>query len=113
MDNNYKLKVIEKCDAEGQSHSIVETGVYSKFAIGTIGYSAQEVARDFLYQYTTYNESISLQCIPIYSLDVNRRITVKDKKSGINGDYIINSMTVPLSPNNTMSITASKALNRI
>ena len=113
MDNNYKLSVIDKCDKEGQSHSMVETEVYSKFAIGTIGYSAQEVARDFLYQYTTYNESISLQCIPVYSLDVNRRITVKDKKSGINGDYIIKSLTVPLSPNNTMSITASKALNRI
>ena len=113
MDNNYKLSVIAKCDSEGQSHSIVEPEVYAKFAIGTIGYSAQEVARDFLYQYTTYNESISIQCIPVYSLDVNRRITVKDKKSGINGDYVINSITVPLSPNNTMSISASRALNRI
>lgn len=113
MDNNYKLEVMNKCDLKGQSHSMVESEVYSKLAIGTIGYSAQEVVRDFLYQYTTYNESISLQCIPVYSLDVNRRITVKDKKSGINGDYIIKSMTVPLSPSNTMSITASKALNRI
>ena len=113
MDNNYKLTVIDKCDSKGQSHAMVEAEVYSKFAIGTIGYSAQEVARDFLYQYTTYNESISLQCIPIYSLDVNKRITVKDKKSGINGDYIIRSMTIPLSPNGTMSISASKALNRI
>ena len=113
MSNDYKISVIDKCDAEGQSHSMVESDVYSKFAIGTIGYSAQEVARDFLYQYTTYNESISLQCIPVYSLDVNRRITVKDKKSGINGDYVIKSMTVPLSPSSTMSITASRALNRI
>ena len=113
MDNNYKLLVIEKCDAEGQAHSTVESEIYSKFAIGTMGYSAQEVARNLLYQYTTYNESISIQCIPVYSLDVNRRITVKDKKSGINGDYVIKTITVPLSPNNVMSITASKALNRI
>ena len=113
MDNDYKLEIMDRCDAEGQSHSMVESEVYAKFAIGTIGYSAQEVARDFLYQYTTYSESIALQCIPVYSLDVNRRITVKDKKSGINGDYIIKSMTVPLSPSSTMSISASKALNRI
>ena len=113
MDNNYKFSVINKCDEKGQAHSMVESEVYSKFAIGTIGYSAQEVVRDFLYQYTTYNESISLQCIPVYSLDVNRRITVKDKKSGINGDYVIKTMTIPLSPNNAMSISASRALNRI
>ena len=113
MDNNYKTLVAEKCDSQGQSYSIVENEVYSKFAIGTIGYSAQETVRNFLYQYTSYNESISIQCIPVYSLDVNRRITVKDKKSGINGDYVIKTITVPLSPNNTMSITALRALNRI
>lgn len=113
MDNNYKKTVTEKCDEKTQPYSIVDSEVYSKFAIGTIGYSAQEVARDFLYQYTTYSESISIQCIPVYSLDVNRRITVKDKKSGINGDYIIKSMTIPLSSSGTMSISASKALNRI
>ena len=113
MDNNYKRIITEKCDEKTQPYSIVDSEVYSKFAIGTIGYSAQEVARDFLYQYTTYSESISLQCIPIYSLDVNRRITVKDRKSGINGDYIIKSMTIPLSSSGTMSISASKALNRI
>lgn len=113
MDNNYKMSVIEKCDNAGQAHSTVENEVYSKFAIGTVGYSAQEVVRDFLYQYTTYSESISIQSIPVYSLDVNQRITVKDRKSGINGDYIIKSMTIPLSANNTMSISASKALNRI
>ena len=113
MDNNYKLSVIAKCDEAGQPHSMVDSDIYSKFAIGTIGYSAQETVRNFLYQYTTYNESISIQCVPIYSLDVNRRITVKDKKSGINGDYIIKSMTMPLSPSGTMSISATRALERI
>lgn len=113
MDEDYKLSVIAKCDEAGQSYSIVDSEIYSKFAIGTKGYSAQETVRNFLYQYTTYNESISIQSIPIYSLDVNRRITVKDKKSGIHGDYIIKSMTVPLDPSSTMSISASRALDRI
>lgn len=113
MDESYKLAVIAKCDEAGQPHSMVEPEIYSKFAIGTVGYSAQETVRAFLYQYTTYNESISIQCLPIYSLDVNRRITVKDRKSNINGDYVINSMTVPLAPDSIMSITASRALNRI
>lgn len=113
MDESYKLAVAAKCDESGQPHSTVDPEVFSKFAIGTVGYSAQETVRNFLYQYTTYNESISIQCIPIYYLDVNRRITVKDKKSGINGDYVIKSITVPLSPSGTMSISASRALDRI
>ena len=113
MDNNYKITIAEKCDAEGQPYSTIENEVYAHFAIGTSGYSAQETARQLLYQYTTYNETISIQCLPIYYLDVNKRITIRDKQSNIKGDYIINSMTVPLTPDNTMSITATRALNRI
>ena len=113
MDEDYILELQAKCDEQGQPHSVVDSAIYAKFAIGTVGYSAQETARNFLYQYTTYNEGISIQSIPVYSLDVNKRITVRDHKSGIYGDYIINSMTVPLSPNITMSISASRALSRI
>jgi hypothetical protein len=113
MDNNYKAIVAEKCDSEGQPYSIIENEVYSHFAIGTTGYAAQETARELLYQYTGYNETISIQCIPIYYLDVNRRITVRDIKSNIKGDYVINAITIPLTPDNVMSITATRALDRI
>ena len=113
MDNDYEYMVMDKCDAEGQPHSVIDKELYANLAIGTRGYSAQETVRNFLYQYTNYNEQISLQCIPIYYIDVNRRITVKDKKTGINGDYIINSITMPLSPSSMMNITATRALNRL
>lgn len=113
MDNNYELKLMNKCDEQGQPHSVIDKELYKKIAIGTAGYTAQEVAREMLYQSSSYNESISLSCIPIYYLDVNKRITVKDKKANINGDYIINSITLPLAPSSTMNISASRALNRI
>ena len=82
-------------------------------SIGTKGYSAQEVARDLLYQYTDYNSAISFQCLPIYYLEPNTRITVHDRKSNIYGDYIIKSITRPLDGQGTMSITATRALERI
>ena len=113
MDNNYEMEIMAKCDEQGQPHSVIDSNLYKNLSIGTIGYSAQEITREFLYQYTTYNESISIQSIPIYHLDVNRRITVRDKKSGINGDYVIKTITLPLAPNTTMSISASRALDRI
>lgn len=113
MDDDYQKEIRDKCDEEGQPRSVVEGNLYSLLAEGVVGNSAQEIARSLLYQYTTYNEVIALQSMPIYYLDVNTRITVEDKHSGINGDYIINSISIPLSPTSTMSISASKALNRI
>ena len=113
MDAGTRAKIITKCESQGQSYSNVNSVVYSKVAIGTAGYTAQETSRDLLYQYTNYNENISIQSIPIYYLDVNTRITVQDRKSGIFGDYIINSISLPLDAGGTMNITASRALERI
>ena len=113
MDTNSRENIISRCEREGQPYSNVESNIYSNIAIGTTGYSAQEVARDLLYQYTNYNESITIQSIPIYYLDVNSRITVYDKKAGIYGDYIIKSISMPIDAESTMNITANRALERI
>ena len=114
MSNEYKKKLMDKCDEQGQPHSIIDSGLYENYVtLGVLGYSAQEVARNLLYQYTNYNETITFSSLPIYHLDVGRRITIRDIKSGISGDYIINSISLPLSPTSTMNISASRALNRI
>ena len=106
-------KNIDRCEKEGQSYSNVDSDIYSKLAIGTIGYTAQEVSRDLLYQYTNYAESISIQSVPIYYLEPNTRITVYDMKSGIYGDYIIKNISLPLDAGGTMSISAIRAAERI
>ena len=106
-------KIIKRCEKEGQPFANVNNNIYSKIAFNTIGYSAESVARELLYQYTEYNSSINIQSIPIYYLDVNRRINVNDKASNIYGDYIIKSISLPLDPKSTMNISAIKALQRI
>ena len=103
----------EKCRAEGQAFANVASSVYDTLAAQTTGYAAQDTMRELLYKYTNYNEQISLQSIPIYFLDVNTRISVKDSASNIYGDYIIKTLSVPLAPNGTMNITASRAQERI
>jgi hypothetical protein len=47
--------------------------------------------------------------LPIYYLEPNTRIYVFDDKTGIEGDYIVRDITIPLTYNGTMSITATKA----
>jgi hypothetical protein len=105
--------IIERCSFEGQPYSNVEPGVAKNTAIGTYGYTAQETMRELLYQYTNYNESISLQCVPLYHLDVNRRITVQDRSSNIYGDYIVKTINLPLGGSGLMNISAIRALDRI
>ena len=108
-----RTNIIEKCHLKGQPYANVSGTLFSKLAIGTTGYSAQDSARELLYQYTNYDESISISSVPIYYLDVNSRITVNDKASGIYGDYIIKSISLPLDAKSNMSISASRALERI
>ena len=112
-DDGQQAILREKCEAEGQSFANVEDVLYEKLALGTVGYSAQFILRTLLYQYTNYHESINLASVPIYYLEPNSRITVIDRSSNINGDYIIQNMSLPLDAKGTMNITASKALERL
>ena len=103
----------DKCGKEGQAISQVDKNIYSNIEMNSSGYTALETFRDLLYQNTSFAEAISISSIPIYYLDVNRRITVNDKVSGISGDYIVNSISLPLNGQQTMSISASRAYERI
>lgn len=108
-----RASLIMKCESAGQPYSNVTDNIYKNLALGQVGYSSQEVARDLMYQYTDYISSISITSIPIYYLNVNTRISVYDRAAGIYGDYIIKSINIPLDAKNTMTISATKALERI
>lgn len=79
------------------------------FQISTQGKSAKEVLDNLIYSHTYYCESITLNCIPIYYLKPNVRISVYDEVSNIHGEYIIKSFNIPLTYNGSMSITATRA----
>ena len=90
--------------------SVKATGsMKNYFQISTQGKSAKESLDSLLYTHTYYCESITLNCIPIYYLDSNVRISVYDETSGINGEYIIKSFSLQLNYDGLMSITATKA----
>ncbi len=68
---------------------------------------------ELLYNYTYINQSISLTSIPIFYLEPNTLIYIKDETNDINGEYSINRMTIPLTYNGTMSITANRVPQRL
>ena len=77
------------------------------------GKSAWEEMQAYLNDYTYAKESVSFTTIPIYYLQPNEQVSIKDSESKINGEYIINKITVPLTYNGTMSITATKKVDAI
>ena len=83
------------------------------FTISYRGLSAKEKIDTLLYQHSYCIENITLNSVPIYHLEPNTRINVYDDKTNINGEYIVNRITIPLMYNGTMSITANKAPERI
>lgn len=103
---------VKEAQDRGQNFTQVNPNIYSMLAGGGNKYAAYDAVRDLLYQYTSYNESISLQCIPIYYLDVNTRIGVNDPESNIYGDYMIGTISIPLDIGSTMTISATKALEK-
>ena len=83
------------------------------FSISSRQKSAQDTLDDLLYQHLYCSENITLTSIPIYYLQPNNRIFVRDKKTNTNGEYLINKITIPLTYNGTSSINAQLAPNRL
>lgn len=103
----------QECLRKGQAYLQVDVAVYDALTQGGYLNSAYVAIQDLLYQHTGYNENIKIDCLPIYYLEPNTRIYVRDGGTGIEGDYIITSFTLPFDTNSTMSISANRALDKI
>ena len=67
-----------ECEARKQEYAQVRSEIYSMLLNGGALRSAYDEIKKELYQYTNYNEQISLTTLPIYYLEPNVRITVRD-----------------------------------
>ena len=97
----------------GQVWTQIDPSIYELLEMGGAQNSAYQRVCEMLYQYTNMNNSITLNSLPIYYLEPNTRITVEDPAAGIYGDYVIKSISIPFDINSTMTLTASKALQKI
>lgn len=84
-----------------------------QFTISAQGKSAQNALEELLYNHSYCIESITLTAVPIYYLTPNTRILVIDESSKINGEYLVNRISIPLTYNGMMSINATKAPTRL
>lgn len=71
--------------------------------------SAKEAMEQCLYKYAYCNEAVNITCSPIFDLQPNSSILLKDKEAQVDGEYIVDKITLSLNYNGNMSITAIKA----
>ena len=83
------------------------------FAISAQGKSAKDKLDELLYQHSFTVDSVTINAVPIYYLEPNTRIHLSDPETGTEGDYIISRISLPLTYNGMMSITATKAVENI
>jgi hypothetical protein len=95
------------------SYYQVPSSIYNALAGGGYQNSAFNAIRDVLYQYTNYNESITLTALPIYYLEPNTLVSVYDTESSIQGNYMIKTISLPLAINGTMNLSCSKAIEKL
>jgi hypothetical protein len=88
-------------------------GMNTMFSISSQGKSAKVAIDDLLYQHGYCIESVTINTIPIYYLEPNSRIHVLDSSAHIEGYYNVSKLSIPLTYNGTMSITATKAAQNI
>lgn len=89
----------------------IDEKIFEKLAIGGNTVSAYDKIQELLVQHTNYNEGITLTSIPIYYLEPNTIIRIEDNDIGLNGDYLINTISLPLTIG-TSNISCSRAPTR-
>ena len=103
------LFIKDQSEANGGKKYIQVPDIEQMFSISAQGKSAKDKLDELIYQHGYCSESVTINCIPIYYLQPNSRIHISDEETYIDGDYIVSKITIPLSYNGTMSLTATKA----
>ena len=97
----------------GYSYLQLQPGMKNLFFESSQGKSAKNVIEEALYNHAYCADAISLTTIPIYYLQPNTRIFVRDDNTFINGEYIINKISFSLAFNGMSTISANKAIEQI
>ena len=97
----------------GYTYIQLQPTMENLFTISSKGKSAQERLNELLYNHSYCIETVNVTALPIYHLEPNHRVLIQDHKSHIHGEYIVDKITIPLTYNGTMNISATKAVTNV
>ena len=82
----------------------IPAAMQNLFVRSTEGISTIDKINDLIYQHSACSEGLSITCIPIWDLQPNTRVRVRDT------DYTLDKISCSLAYNGTMSLTLTKIL---
>lgn len=97
----------------GYTYVWTSNGLEDLFSISAQGKSAEDETNELFNKHSYCSENINLTTIPIYNLDANTLIYIHNEENYINGKYEINKITIPLSYNGMMQISATKIIDPV
>ena len=112
-DNSNMGKMRQQADRRGQTWWQVNDDIYNSLTIGGVFNSGYQIIRQLLHEYISYNENITLTCLPIYYLEPNTRIHIQNPKSLIYGDYLIKTISFSFDNGSSMTINSTKVFEKI
>ena len=103
----------KECEDRHQAFIQVDPAIYDMLTIGGVSNGAFTEIKNLLHEFTGYGETVQIQILPIYHLEPNTRISIFDIDSDISGDYMISSISLPLTHTGTMSISATRVITKL
>lgn len=98
---------------QGQTYCFIRPEMESQFSYKNSYGTCFEAVRQKLNENLYYKSTVSLTCIPIFYLDVNKIIRLNYPELGVSGDYVINTISWQIGYNSTMSISCNEAITVI
>lgn len=94
------------------SYTVFQLGgeLSNLYTISAQGKSAFNALQDLLYKFTYCTENITITSLPLYTLKPNCRVIILSDRLNLKDEFIVNKITIPLTYNGTMSISATKAV---
>ena len=102
----------DECDRKGQPYSQVKSNIYQALATGGFKNGAFDQIKYQLYLHTNYQKTLSLSALPVLYLEPNSRVEINDATTNAQGDFMVQSISIPLGAGNSMSVTLNQCLER-
>lgn len=102
----------DECDRKGQPYSQVKSNIYQALATGGFKNGAFDQIKYQLYLHTNYQKTLSLSALPVLYLEPNSRVEINDATTNAQGDFMAQSISIPLGAGNSMSVILNQCLER-
>ena len=107
------IEPLDRVAFSGYTLINLPTNYSNYFTVSSRGVSAKSRLDELLEKHLFKNENITLTTIPLYNLEPNCRIFVRDDNTNIAGEYLLNKISIPLTYNGTSSLQAQIAPERL